>query len=131
MSSIVITGHTARSTRRGGTTPARVSRQAIAAPLRLTARGRLVLAVLVSALIATAVLGGVLVGGGTASAGIGSRPVPVTRHVVMPGETLWGIAQRLDPGADPREVIDQILELNHLATADVPAGLSLILPTRG
>ena len=32
------------------------------------------------------------------------------RHVVQPGETLWGIAQRYRPNEDPRKVVYEIQE---------------------
>ncbi|MFC5181700.1 LysM peptidoglycan-binding domain-containing protein [Actinomadura harenae] len=41
----------------------------------------------------------------------GHRVVPV---VVRPGDTLWGIAGRAEPGADPRPAVKRILELNGL-----------------
>jgi hypothetical protein len=53
---------------------------------------------------------------------------PVRYHVVLPGETLWGIATRLDPSADPRETIAELVETNHLPSAAVGAGQRLILP---
>jgi Tfp pilus assembly protein FimV len=69
--------------------------------------------------IATAVLAlGVVVVTGQAGAALGSstlaaperRPSPTTSHtiVVRPGDTLWGIAQRLAPNEDPRPIVDQI-----------------------
>lgn len=33
-------------------------------------------------------------------------------HRVRPGDTLWSLAIRSDPSADPRDVIDVIVELN-------------------
>ncbi|MEV5572966.1 LysM peptidoglycan-binding domain-containing protein [Spirillospora sp. NPDC052269] len=62
-------------------------------------------------------------GAGALSASAGGqdhrdRPLPdglkVVRVVVRPGDTLWGIAGRVEPGADPRRTVTRILELNGL-----------------
>ena len=69
--------------------------------------------------IAIAVLAlGVVVVAGQAGAALGSSPLTapgrrptassVKNIVVQPGDTLWGIAQRLAPGQDPRPVVDQL-----------------------
>jgi hypothetical protein len=54
---------------------------------------------------------GVALGGSPLTAS-GRRPHVVT-HVVMPGDTLWKIAGELDPKADPREIVDQLVEARH------------------
>ena len=33
-------------------------------------------------------------------------------YVVQPGDTLWSIAQKLDPTGDPRETVDRLVDLN-------------------
>lgn len=39
----------------------------------------------------------------------GTRPVPGGyAYVVRPGDTLWSIASRLEPGNDPRALVDQL-----------------------
>lgn len=48
--------------------------------------------------------------------------------VVQPGDTLWSVAQRVDPGADPRAVIDRIKELNGLQGDTVVVGVVLQVP---
>lgn len=97
------------------------------APVRLTRRGRLLVTVLaVVVAVAAAVL---LTGGGSALAGTGGGPAPVAERVTLrPGETLWQIARRVQPGADPRETVQRILDLNGLQTAQVQAGTALRLP---
>jgi hypothetical protein len=45
--------------------------------------------------------------GGTSLAAPDARPRVVT-HVVEPGDSLWSIAQALEPGSDPRPVVDAI-----------------------
>jgi len=90
-----------------------------ARPLRLTRRG------LVALVMATTVLAVALLLAGYAS----WRPAATTPHVaagatvrVEPGDTLWSIAGRIAPQRDPRDVIDQLRQLNHLSTPDVAAG---------
>ncbi len=54
---------------------------------------------------------------GRAGAALGSDPLAapergpsVTRYVVHGGDTLWSAAHHLAPGADPREVIDALID---------------------
>lgn len=42
---------------------------------------------------------------GTASTGAGPARIVGDIYVVQPGDSLWSIAQRLAPGADPRPVV--------------------------
>ncbi len=99
------------------------------APLRLTARGRLVLRALVVVLmLATMAAAGLALARGAAAA---DGPVPavvVHTHVVLPGETLWGIARQVAPQEDPRDVVARIVEFNALQSASVQAGQRLALP---
>ena len=48
--------------------------------------------------------------------------------VVQPGDSLWSVAGRADPGADRREVVDRIKELNGLTSDTVVAGVVLQVP---
>jgi hypothetical protein len=50
--------------------------------------------------------------------------------VVLPGESLWSIAQVVVDGGSIRSVVEEILTVNHLASADVAAGTKLMVPTR-
>ena len=57
----------------------------------------------------------VLVMAGKAGAALGGSPLAVperrpavSQSVVKPGDSLWSIAARLDPGSDPRPVVDEI-----------------------
>ncbi len=63
------------------------------------------------------------------------RPAPprvaeqnLARVVVRPGQSLWSVAERADPGADTRQVIQQIVELNDLTGDAVVAGQLLWVP---
>ena len=98
--------------------------------IRLTRRGVWVLRLLVGMVVGSAVLGGVLIGGQVATAGEDARSVPVGYRVVMPGETLWGIAGQLEPGVDRRETVARLVELNALETAAVRAGQRIAIPAR-
>jgi LysM repeat protein len=93
--------------------------------VRLTRRGRL--AVVVS------VLGLMVVGfsatGHVASQAASSTEVQHARTVtVQPGESLWAVAVRVAPHADPRLVVARIAQINHLAGAQVQAGQLLRVP---
>lgn len=106
-----------------------VSRPAPAAPqttaLVLTRRGRLVLAVLVLVLVAA--LGGLFANRASAD-GLG-EPVNVAVHSVGAGETLWQIAAAVTPaGADVRNTIDEVLELNAMSSVDLAVGQQLLVP---
>jgi hypothetical protein len=97
--------------------------------LRLTTRGRRVLAA-VAALPAVVALGvGILSGGGALASGeAGASSGSFDTVTVMPGESLWSIAQDIAPDSDPRDVIDEIVRLNALSSSAVDAGQSLAIP---
>lgn len=92
----------------------------------LTRRGRMVLGVVLSVPFAAALM---VVGSVQADAETSANGAPATSVVVVqPGESLWGIAQQVAPGSDPREVITSIRELNGLSEAPVVPGQSLVVP---
>ena len=114
-------------------TPAAISRAAIpvapSSPLRLTRRGRVVVAAL-AALLVTVLS---LIASGAAQAT--NHPVPpraarqnVAQVVVRSGQSLWSVAESADPNADTRLVIQQIVELNALSGDVVFAGQRLLVP---
>ena len=105
-----------------GTTP-----KTAAPRLRLTQRGRsLLVAVVAAPLVIAAMI--FALNGGEATASLGGPDVPFQYVTVSSGETLWQLAGQLAPTADPREVIEQIVQLNQLASADVFAGQELAIP---
>lgn len=54
---------------------------------------------------------------------------PSHRHVVVPGETLWSIARsEADPGADPRPLVDAIVEANAIDADAIVPGQALAIP---
>ena len=126
------------------TAPTPSARQA--APLRLTARGRRVVragawsaVTVVAALVvllcwlvvASVVAPGASAGDGTGgvATGVGTTaPQEVVQVVVLPGDTLWGIAREHAPSADPRSVVAAVVELNDLSGTGVAAGDALKVP---
>lgn len=102
------------------------------APLRLTRRGRAVVATLV--VTAIAVIGLVIAmaaaGGAQAASpgGIGVGHQGMHEIVVRSGQTLWSIASAAEPTADPRLVVQQIMAANGMSTSDVAAGQLLWVP---
>ncbi|WP_250446222.1 LysM peptidoglycan-binding domain-containing protein [Actinotalea sp. C106] len=95
--------------------------------MRLTTRGR-VAVVLTSVLLGLAAL----VVGQSASAEGPGVAIPVTSHVVAPGETLWGIAGEVaEPGQDLREVVDELIAVNELPGAGLTAGQRIVVPLAG
>jgi len=92
--------------------------------VRLTRRGRLVvvLAVLMTMLVAGFSLGH------TPSQASGHVAAPRT-VTVQAGETLWGLAARIAPHADPRLVVAEIERLNRLHTPAVFGGQQLVVPS--
>lgn len=104
--------------------PSRPSR-----PLRLTRRGRAVLFLAASSLLAGVVIGSGQWAGASDASGSAASGGPATAVVVVqPGESLWSIAQAVAPGADPRETVLRLRELNGMADAVVVPGQSLVVP---
>ena len=98
-------------------------------PLRLTRRGQAVLRALVVLALVGLMTAAALLMAHRADAADGPAPaVVVQHHVVLPGETLWGIASELAPGADPRDTITSIVEFNALQSSAVHAGQDLAIP---
>ncbi|MFS0866863.1 LysM peptidoglycan-binding domain-containing protein [Microbacterium sp. 179-B 1A2 NHS] len=97
--------------------------------LRLTVRGRRVLAGLAS-VPAVAALGFAIVSGGgaLATAESGAPSGTFESVTVLPGDSLWSIARDVAPAADPRDVVEDIMNLNALSSAVLDAGQSLSIP---
>ena len=76
-------------------------------------RRRVVLAALALGAVVVAGQAGAALGGSPLGAP-GRSPTLISARtiVVRPGDTLWAIAERLDPGADPRPVVDELVALN-------------------
>jgi hypothetical protein len=109
--------------------PARASTARPSRPLRLTRRGRAVLFLAASSLLAGVVIGSGQWAGASDASGSAASGGPATAVVVVqPGESLWSIAQAVAPGADPRETVLRLRELNGMADAVVVPGQSLVVP---
>ena len=93
--------------------------------LRLTRRGRIVVAILAALAVC-----GLFVAGASAAQASGPAAAHgnATQVIVQPGDTLWSIAQSADPNADARAVVQQILQANRLTNPDIAAGQRLWVP---
>jgi hypothetical protein len=102
------------------------------APLRLTRRGRVVVATLLVTMITVVglVIAMAAAGGAQAASPAGSGVGHQGMHevVVHAGQTLWSIASAAEPTADPRLVVQQIMAANRMSTTDVAAGQLLWVP---
>ncbi|WP_067897669.1 LysM peptidoglycan-binding domain-containing protein [Actinomadura chibensis] len=97
-------------------------------PVRLTRRGRAALIGFAATVTLVALWGNVGQGAFAGDGGSGSSR-PARTVVVGPGDTLWGIASAADPGADPRRVVQRIIDLNGLGgDPTVRPGQELRLP---
>lgn len=69
-----------------------------------------------------------LAGAAFSPAGAGSTTVsaPAAVHRVEQGDTLWALAEAVDPDADPRDVVDRILRMNEGGAAVTPDGRLLV-----
>jgi predicted Zn-dependent protease len=92
------------------------------AKLRLTRRGQLVVTLLVTGLLLA------VFSLGRFSAGAAGDPVSHRTVVVHTGDTLWTIAAKAAPSADPRVTVEKIRLLNHLDSGGVQVGQQLQLP---
>lgn len=83
------------------------------------------MAALLAALLLVLGLGGSALGGSSQPGEERTRP-----HILVePGLTLWSVARaRIGPEEDPRPYIEQIRELNGLATSELEVGQRLVLP---
>ena len=79
-------------------------------------------------LAALIVLGAISFFGPAASASAENASVTRTVVVVKHGETLWDIAQAVDPQGDTRDTVVRIMELNSLTSTSVDAGQRLEIP---
>jgi hypothetical protein len=103
--------------------------QRVKAPARLTRRGRIVVLVLLALLALLATTLGFVLSSGSAAAGGSGATAGSSIVVVQPGDTLWSIAARANPNADPRVLVQRIIDVNALPGADVQPGQELSLPS--
>jgi LysM domain-containing protein len=101
--------------------------------VRLTRRGRAVVKILVvMAILLVTGLAWLTGAVRVQAAGSGAPPGSVYRHltamVVRPGESLWTLAMQAQPNADPRVVVQEIVDVNALHSSTVRAGERLWVP---
>ncbi|KTR86801.1 LysM peptidoglycan-binding domain-containing protein [Leucobacter chromiiresistens] len=99
--------------------------------LRLTRRGRIVLGALATVLVAGVLaLIASLAAPEAMASGEGPNGEQFEYVVVQPGSSLWSLASDLDPSADPRDLITEIVQLNQLDDSSVQAGEAIAVPLR-
>jgi hypothetical protein len=95
----------------------------------LTRRGRIVVTGAVALLIGAGSM--VLAGAAQATGHAGGAALlgkGVTRVAIQPGQSLWSVAEASDPHADPRQVIQQIVQMNSLSGDRIAPGQLLWVP---
>lgn len=106
-----------------------IATPAASAPrLRLTRRGRAVLTTLAAMPLVLAALSFALNSGMATATDANAGGDSLSYVTVSGGESLWQVAEAIDPNADTREVVAQLLQFNELASADVFAGQRLAVP---
>ena len=100
-----------------------IPQTALEHPMRLTRRGRLTMT-LVSMACVVAISGMAY----SSSSDAATPARPSDSMVVAPSESIWEIAQRADPQADPRVAVARIIELNRLSSGQIRPGQRLLLP---
>lgn len=105
-----------------------MNKQVADGALKLTRRGRVVLLVLIAFLLgAMAIVVPGLLSSATADAP--SLPAEVEVVTIERGQTLWHVASEItETGADVRDSVSVITDLNNLDTVDVQVGQQLLVP---
>jgi LysM domain-containing protein len=101
--------------------------------VRLTRRGRIVVAAVITVCVVLVGALAWLAGTARAEAAGSGAPASAVYHslrpvVVQPGESLWTIATQADPAGDPRTVMQEIIDINALHGTSVQPGQRLWLP---
>jgi len=113
-------------------TPVAVGERPIRTPLtlprpRLTRRGRMAVTG-VSALLIGALSVGLATAAQATRSGSASPGRYLSKVTVLPGQSLWSLAEANDPDADTRQVVQQIKQLNSMTGDQVQAGAVLWVP---
>lgn len=98
--------------------------------LRITARGRRVLAALVALPVAGAIAFAALSSGSALASGEQTTGNAFATVTVQPGDTLWSIAGEVAPKADPRDVVAEISKLNLVDGGVIEVGQHLAIPAQ-
>jgi LysM repeat protein len=82
--------------------------------------------------VSALLIGALSVGLATAAQATGSGSASPGRYLskvtVLPGQSLWSLAEAYDPDADTRQVVQQIKQLNSMTGDQVQAGAVLWVP---
>ncbi len=119
MSTISISAPAALPVRAASSAPTR---------LRLTARGRRLLLALAALPLAVGIGFAAISGGSALASGDAADATVFDTVTVMPGDTLWAIAEDVAPAEDPRTVISEIQKLNALNGGSLQVGQQLAIP---
>ena len=98
--------------------------------LRLTRRGRAVFGSLATLLVIGVLAVIAMFSGAQAVATAGAGNSEFGYVVAQPGDSLWQLASELDPNADPRDLVAEIVRLNQLDSSAVQAGEPIAVPLR-
>ena len=100
------------------------------AGVRLTRRGRIVLAafLICLALVAVGLTAAARAQAASSGTSAASLDRSMTRVVVQPGQTLWSIAVKAAPAQDPRVVMQRIVDVNALRGTTLQPGQQLWVP---
>ena len=93
--------------------------------LRITRRGRVVLAALCAFPVVAVSLLATSPGALAESTASSNNFDYVT---VVSGDTLWAIAEMIDPTGDPRDMVAELMTLNQLTSANLSPGQELAIP---
>jgi hypothetical protein len=112
--------------------PVAVGERPIRTPLtlprpRLTRRGRMAVTG-VSALLIGALSVGLATAAQATRAGSSSPGRYPAKVTVLPGQSLWSLAEAYDPDADTRRVVQEIQQLNSMTRDQIRAGEVLWVP---
>ena len=99
--------------------------------LRLTRRGRAVLGALATVAVAAVLALIAAFAAPEAQASDAANGEQQFQYVVVqPDSSLWSVATQLDPSADPRDLVAEIVGLNQLDGSGVQAGQPIAVPLR-
>lgn len=116
------------STTHGAPAVSNTTDAAVKTRLHLTRRGRAVL----TALIAVPIVIGasaLAVNAGGAAASDHAAASSFAHVTISSGESLWQVAEKVAPSADPRDFVAAIVDLNQLPSVLVRPGQRLAIPT--
>lgn len=98
--------------------------------LKLTRRGRAVLGTLATLAVLAGLALAAMFSGAQAVATAEPGSDDFGYVIVQPGASLWQVASEIDPAADPRDLVAEIVRLNQLESSGVQAGQPVALPLR-